>query len=247
MTDGRHPELSGDWHVHSQFSDDAESTIGANIRAAQQRGLTHLRLIDHVRVSTTWVPDFLAAVAAEPVPDGLVVHTGVEAKILDATGRLDLPPDLVIGPGGIEGIVIADHQFPGPDGPWTPERTRSELTGGLGEAEAVEILVTAMVGAMRRHPGGQLAHPFSILPKIGLSEDSISDALLEGWADAAAETRTFVEVNEKWACPGARVIRAVRAAGATLVASTDAHVSTHVGRYRDVVGILDAAAQGSAP
>ncbi len=64
------PELRGDHHVHSTFSDDAESTLAENIAAASAAGLTELRLIDHVRTATEWVPDFVAAVAAEPVPDG---------------------------------------------------------------------------------------------------------------------------------------------------------------------------------
>src|SRR3954451_18656713 len=101
----RHPELQGDWHVHSQFSDDAVSTMAENIRVASERGLRHLRLIDHVRISTAWIPDFLAAVAAEPVPEGLTLHTGVEAKILDVDGNLDIPADLVVGTGGVDGIV----------------------------------------------------------------------------------------------------------------------------------------------
>ncbi|MEP6479903.1 MAG: PHP domain-containing protein, partial [Rhodoglobus sp.] len=46
------PELSGDYHVHSTFSDDASSTIAENIAAAHAAGLTELRLIDHVRRST---------------------------------------------------------------------------------------------------------------------------------------------------------------------------------------------------
>ncbi|MES2172108.1 MAG: PHP domain-containing protein [Actinomycetota bacterium] len=85
--------LLTDFHVHSTFSDDAVSTVAENIAAASAAGLTHLRLVDHVRSDTTWVPEFLAAVAAEPVPGGLTVLTGVEAKIMDAAGRLDLPAD----------------------------------------------------------------------------------------------------------------------------------------------------------
>lgn len=236
----RHPELRGDWHVHSTFSDDAVSTIEENIAAAHARGLTEIRLTDHVRTSTTWVPEFLAAVAACPVPEGLTVRTGVEAKILDARGALDIPPDLVVGPGGVDGIVIADHQFPGPDGPWSPERTRERLAAGLSAADAVAMLVDATIAAMEGAGGGaQLAHPFSILPKIGLGEDDLDDGLLRRWAQAAARTGTRIEVNEKWACPTPRAVRAAVAAGATLVASTDSHRAEDVGRYRRVARILD--------
>jgi putative hydrolase len=230
--------LRGDYHVHSTFSDDATSTIEENLAAAAAVGLTEIRLIDHVRESTTWVPDFVAAVAAAPRHDGLTVLTGVEAKILNARGELDIPPYLVVGPGGVDAVVIADHQFPGFDGPWSPEDTRARIATGLSVSDALDLLVGATVGAMESVEYGQLAHCFSILPKIGLSEDDLSDQQLHTWAQAAASTGTLIEINEKWGCPGPRALRAAVAAGARLVASTDSHVATDVGRYGLVRSIL---------
>ncbi len=161
-----HAVLRGDHHVHSTFSDDAVSTLAQNVDAAVAAGLTTLRLVDHVRQSTTWVPEYLAAVRALRVPDGLTVLSGVEAKILDAAGSLDIP----VLPEGIDRILIADHQFPGTDGlPRPLDRARSDRRGvGPGRR----------AGSVRRRahrdhasvPGNQLAHCFSILPKIGLSE-----------------------------------------------------------------------------
>ncbi len=226
--------VRGDYHVHSTFSDDAVSTLAENIAAASAVGLTHLRLIDHVRESTTWVPDFLAAVAVEPIPDGLVVLTGVETKMMDATGRLDLPADL----SGVDAIVIADHQFPGTDGPWSPIETRARLDAGLATTDALDLLIGALSGAMASVESGQLAHCFSILPKIGLDESDLSDEQLAAWATSAANTGTLIEINEKWGCPGPRALRAAIAAGATLVASTDSHVASDVGRYARVTELL---------
>ena len=232
--------LAGDFHVHSTFSDDAVSSVAQNIAAAAGRGLRTLRLIDHVRASTGWVPDFVAAVAAEPVPQSLTVLTGVETKILDTRGTLDLPPDLVVGAGGVDAIVLADHQFPGPDGPWTPTETRERLAAGLSPEAALDHLVDALVSAMRLvtvtwgRGTAQLAHCFSILPKVGLTESQLSDAQLQLWASVAAETGTLIEINEKWGCPEPRSIAAARAAGVTIVAASDAHIATDVGRYANV-------------
>jgi putative hydrolase len=232
------PEFLGDFHVHSTFSDDAVSTIAQNLAAASARGLTELRLIDHVRSSTTWVPEFVAAVAREQAPSGLRVHTGVEAKIMDVRGTVDIPSDLVVGPGGVDAVVLADHQFPGTDGPWSPTETRARLDGGLAAGDALDMLITALVAAMRSVDSAQLAHCFSILPKVGLAESDLTDEHLATWAGAAAETGTSIEVNEKWACPAPRSLRAALAAGATVVASTDAHVDSEVGVYDRVASIL---------
>ena len=46
------PELRGDHHVHSTFSDDAVSTIEENVMAAVAAGLAELRLVEHVRADT---------------------------------------------------------------------------------------------------------------------------------------------------------------------------------------------------
>lgn len=220
--------------MHSTYSDDARSSIAENIAAASAAGLSQLRLIDHVRQSTPWVPEFLAEVGRQLEVDGLEVLTGVEAKILNARGGLDLPGGL----GGIGAIIIADHQFPGLDGPWSPEVTREKLAAGLSTSDALDLLVGALIAAMQSVEHGQLAHCFSILPKIGLDESDLSDEHLLAWSTAAARTGTLVEVNEKWGCPGPRSLRAALAAGATLVASTDSHRADEVGRYDRVAAIL---------
>ena len=237
MSGGFERILRGDHHVHSTFSDDAVSSLDQNVAAAAAAGLDTLRLVDHVRRSTDWVPEYLAAVAALRVPDGLTVLTGVEAKILDRSGELDIPAL----PAGIDRILIADHQFPGTDGPLGPAEVRERLAAGWDAEDALDDLVHALVRAMERHPGNQLAHCFSILPKIGLGEAQLGPERLAVWAAAAASTGTIVEVNEKWGCPSPATLTALRDAGAELVASTDSHEAATVGRYDRVRTLLDEA------
>jgi len=229
-----HALLRGDHHVHSTFSDDAVSTLAENVAAASAAGLETLRLVDHVRRETTWVPEYLSAVRDLHVPERLTVLTGVEAKILDASGELDIPAL----PAGIDRILIADHQFPGGEGPLSPSAVRERIAAGWGSEDALDQLVSALIAAMRRHPGNQLAHCFSILPKIGLAEDDLGAERVTAWARAAAETDTMVEVNEKWGCPGIPLLDALRDAGAEIVACTDSHVATDVGRYARVAELL---------
>ena len=241
-------ETLGDFHVHSTFSDDGHSSLAENFAAASAAGLSTIRLTEHVRADTAWVPDFVAAVAAEPIPEGLTVLTGVEAKLLSLDGSIDLPAHL----DGIGAVVLADHQFPGVDGPWSPSETRGRLAEGLTASEALDQLVDATIAGMTgfdrsRGQQLQLAHWFSILPKVGLSEAQLSDAQLERWAASAAESGTLVEVNEKWGCPGPRAVAVALRHGVSVVASTDAHRAEDVGRYEVVPRILaEARAEQSA-
>jgi putative hydrolase len=227
--------LRGDHHVHSTFSDDAVSTPEENVAAAAAAGLVTLRLVDHVRRDTTWVPDYVQAIRALEVPDGLTVLTGVEAKVLDTAGTLDIPAL----PDGIDRILIADHQFPAAEGPLSPATVRERISAGWAPSDVLDDFVGGIVAAMERYPGNQLAHCFSLLPKIGLAEGDLGEERLRAWAETAVRTDTLVEVNEKWGCPEPVSLAALRAAGATLVASTDSHEAATVGRYRRVAALLE--------
>ncbi|WP_243738023.1 PHP domain-containing protein [Cellulomonas shaoxiangyii] len=230
------PALDEDHHVHSTFSDDAVSTPAENLAAARRAGLRRVRMVDHVRVTSTHVPDMLAAVRSLPPVDGLEVLTGVEAKVLDVAGRVDAPASVLAAlgtPDGPDRVLLADHQLPGPDGPWSPRTVRERLhAGALRPGDVVEMLVTATARAVERTGRAQLAHPFSVLPKVGLTEDDVPDDLLDALAAVLVATGTPAEVNEKWACPGPRVRARWERAGVLLVASTDAHVAGDVGVYR---------------
>ena len=228
------PTPDEDHHVHSTFSADGSSTPAENLAAADRAGLRVIRMVDHVRATTTFVPEFLAAVRALPRIEGLTVLTGVEAKIVDVDGSVDAPPELLASvgePGGPDRILLADHQVPGPDGPWSPRATLERIVDGLAPADVIEMLVTATIRAIQNVGPAQLAHPFSVLPKIGLTEGDVPDQLLDALGDVTIATGTLVEVNEKWQCPGSRVADRWRAAGVLLVASTDAHTSADVGAY----------------
>ncbi|MFI5068557.1 MAG: PHP domain-containing protein [Streptosporangiales bacterium] len=238
------PALDEDHHVHSTFSDDAVATLADNVRAARQRGLRVLCLADHVRASTPWVAEFAATVAALRPGSGLVLLAGVEAKILDVTGRLDLPGDL----HGVDRVLIADHQFPGEHGPVSPGQVRAELASGQrSAAEVIDCLLTATTAALSLVAMPQLAHLFSLLPKLGLDEADVPDPALRCLAAACCRAGARVEVNEKWGCPSPRTLRACAAAGVPLVASTDSHDCATVGAYPRVRGLLGRTFAGAVP
>jgi putative hydrolase len=238
------PALDEDHHVHSAFSADAVSSLEQNVAAARRRGLRVICFADHVRRDSGWVADYTAAVAAlRPVP-GLELVAGVEAKILDSQGQLDLPARLP----GVTRVLIADHQFPGEAGPVHPRDVRAELSAGQRTpGEVIDGLISATVRALDRVASPQLAHLFSLLPKMGLAEPDVPGPALAELAGAARRAGARLEVNEKWACPSARTVGAFAAAGVPLVASTDSHDCADVGRYRAVRDLLATAAAGQVP
>ena len=76
-----------------------------------------------------------------------------------------------------------------------------------------------------------LAHLFSILPKLGLDEATVTDEAISRLLSAAHRTEAAIEVSERWRCPSERVVQMAAARHVRLVASTDSHRAVDVGRY----------------
>ena len=231
--------LAQDIHLHTSFSDDAVSPLPEVVAAAECRGLRRICISDHVRAATTWLPRYVAEVQAARLTTGVELLTGVEAKILDASGAVDVPADLT----GIDRVLIADHQFPGESGPARPDVIAARIAAGeLGAAEAVETLVEATCAAIRSVHGPVLAHLFSLLPKIGLTEADVPEPLVAALADTAARFDAILDVNEKWRCPSPAVVRRFLAAGVEVAAGSDSHRAQTVGRFAWVSATLTRAA-----
>lgn len=220
-------DTGSDLHTHSSQTDGADP-MALMADAALAAGLHTWGLSDHVRVGTTWLPEYTSAVRALRRED-LVIRCGVEAKILDVTGRLDLPVSLP----PLDYVLIADHQFPGTDGPEHPSSVRAAIESGqMSPSDVVTQLVTATAAAVRRSPAPPIvAHLFSLLPKCGVDEADVPDELLDELAAACRSVDGAVEVNEKWRCPSTRVLTRLDEAGVRLVAGSDAHRAADVGQF----------------
>lgn len=228
-------DRGSDLHVHSTFSDGA-STVEENLASARAHGLHTIGMVDHVRRDTTYVPDFAAAVRALDGTAGLRVLLGVEAKVLDVEGAVDLPAALP----HLDYVLVADHQVPRPEGPAHPRAVRAALAaGGLTAAEVIEDLVEATVASLGCYDRVILAHLFSILPKCGLHEDQVPEAMVRRLGQAVRRADAVVELNEKWTCPSVRVATILARCDVRITLSTDAHHESRVGRYE---GYVDAAA-----
>ena len=242
------PWWAVDGHVHSTFSDGA-SSLEQNVAAALAAGVSRLTLADHVRATTTWLPDMARAVAAlrESAAhhgDAIDILCGVETKVLDRPGHLDLPARL----DGVDVVLIADHRFPGPDGPLDPAVVARWVRDGTVDRRGViEMLVGALIEAVARSPlPAVLAHPLSILPKLGLEASQVPDEWLRALAKRCREAGAAVEVNEKWACPTPDIARLFREERVRLIPGSDAHDASAIARWTTVQQTL-APLLGAAP
>jgi len=216
-----------DMHVHSTFSD-GRDPIEGNVEEAEALGLTELTCVDHVRAGTDWVPDYVAAVRRIRSTTDVELRCGIEAKLLDTTGALDLPDDIE----GVDAIYAADHQVPLADGPTHPREVRERIAGGdLDPAVVIDAILTSTARALDRPQRVVIAHFLSILPKIGLTEADVPPEGLERLAAEAARTGQEIEISERWRCPSAATLRPFLRQGVPIALSTDSHKSETIGRY----------------
>jgi putative hydrolase len=231
----RASELRQDVHVHTTFSEDAVSTPAACLAAGVRRRLRRLCFADHAQEATRWLPELVATVEQLRPTVDMEVLIGAETTIVDDTGRLDLPSDLP----PVDRLLIADHRFPGAGGPSTPDDIARDLAAGdLDPAEVVERLLAATALALDvaapRCERPILAHLFSILPKIGLTESDVLDGgsgALDALVDAAVRTHAIVDVNERWGCPSSPVVARFVAAGVDVAPGSSAHDAHQVGHH----------------
>ena len=228
-------DLGTDWHTHTTTTDGA-GTPTEMVQAAAAAGLHRLHVTDHVRAASTWVPDYVAEISRVRAVAPLDVVCGVEAKILDLTGAVDLPPDL----GGVEQVVVSDHQFPTGSGPVTPSEIRRRIEAGeLLATDALADLVLATSRAVFVHERVVVGHLFSVLPKAGIDPALVTDDLLHELAAACRASGAVVEVNEKWRTPSLDVVRALCVLGVELVPSSDAHDVGALGAWDHVAAAAE--------
>jgi putative hydrolase len=229
------PAPDQDMHVHSIYSD-GSGTVAENVIAAERGGLVALTCVDHVREGTDWAPAFAEEVRRLAAGTDIELRSGLEAKILDTSGELDLPEDT----GGVDRIYAADHRVPLEDGPAEPAAVGLAIQQGeIDAATVLESIVTATANAAARVPNLVIAHLFSVVPKIGLDESAIPEESLERLASAAADAGALVEIDERWRCPSTRTLRAFQAAGVPILLSTDSHSPETIGRYDYCLGVIE--------
>lgn len=233
--------LKEDFHVHSTFSDGLHS-IEENVCTAIERGIRKMCCVDVVTQSVQWIPDFVETIRNLRVKyaSHIELYAGVEAKFLDDIGTLDLPQNL----DGINYIFAADHAFPYKGNLYMPTEVRQMLVYESVKPEAlIRNLARTVTGAMWKYQHTErqvvIAHLFSILPKVGIRENSVPLDYIAGIARAASYTNSMIEISERWLCPSPEITRVLLSMGVKMPISSDSHSKEHIGRYRYVVEVQE--------
>lgn len=186
--------LDGDWHVHSQWSNDARGSIQEYCRRARDNGLRLIAFTEHVRRALLFdYAAFSADIerAREEFPD-LVILKGCEAKVLNEQGDLDLSDEVR---EQSEVVIGSFHSFSGDYGAALENMLRNPV---------VDIWGHPMLYAVRHGPPLELA-------------------AVERLIDLAVEQQVLIEFNAKYRLPGDAIRALVVQRKAPYVFGSDAH------------------------
>lgn len=85
--------LPVDYHMHTDFSD-GESSIEEYVKAAIELGLSEIAITDHCWRRSDWIPDYVEEIRGlEERYDEFSIMAGLEAKIIDRDGLVDVAPE----------------------------------------------------------------------------------------------------------------------------------------------------------
>lgn len=165
--------LSGEWHVHTSYTD-GDNSVDDCCRQASRLGIPLIVFSEHVRQRLDY--DFGALLAeiesARKKYPGLIVLTGCEAKVLES-GGLDVSDEIL---PQCDIVLMAFHSFPAS----VPQYY-----------DAVRVALTNPRVDIWAHPGIFLTHN-----NLALSRGQIEEI-----TRIACENNVLIELNARYGMP----------------------------------------------
>ena len=142
-------------HIHSNFSD-GKNTIFEMANKAYQLGIKRICFTDHIRKDSEWYKEYILEIERVRKFVPIEICIGVEAKIIDFHGNLDIPDDL---PKEVFQIA-AIHRITNGEGGYISKNN----TDIIQSEYALECWFKALKGLCENDKVSRIAHPFSMIP-----------------------------------------------------------------------------------
>lgn len=222
-------KISIDYHVHSDYNDDAKGTVEEYVKAALRKRLTSIAISNHVWRTSSWIDDFVDDVKRVRLRIGFHLLVGFEAKAINLNGEIDLAAQY-IKKGEL--ILGALHRFPTKDDYlWLGKEH-------LSPSKAAETIRDATLNMISRGEVNVVAHPLALY-YINY-KDVFPDGFLEEIVQAASKKRIAIEIyNSKYPLPDSiynKLVRWCAQYSAPISVGSDAHDPSEIGRldYRRI-------------
>jgi len=209
--------MRADYHTHSKFSD-GEDLPEVLVEAGIEVGLSAIAITDHVRADSDWVWDYIDYVGevADYYKDKIKVICGVEAKITDLNGNIDIPEG---ADDHVDVVLASVHRLPTGSGYLSDD----EITDD--KERTISLWRDAVIGAIANPSVSVIAHPGLILKNHGIE---IPEDIAERIARVVKEQTVAFEYNIGWGVPEKTLLEALIRSGASFIVGSDSHNASDI-------------------
>lgn len=206
-----------DYHIHSSWCD-GRQTINQIVKRSKKLKLNAIAITDHARKYSPWVTSYISELKSyQKTSKQPLVIIGLEVKILDFTGEVDLNPNWI---PNLNIVLIAIHSIPRITKKIIP-KLKDKIPRFYGE-----LLISAIKQVSLPVPT-IMAHPGKWLKENGLP--FIPKEMWDEIAKTARKYQKIIEYNTS-APPPREFIELLISEKVRLSVGSDAHRVTEIGR-----------------
>lgn len=232
-------KILGDYHTHTRFSNGgndkrrhATGTIEENVKSAIEKGLKTIGISEHGFSHNFYglTPEN-AKIQRKKIDElnkkypEIEILMGIEANILDDTGNIDVPKDLL----HLFDYVLAGYHYGSkPTGFLNLLHHADNLIFG-GRVFSKKYNTRALVNAMRKNNIKYITHP---------GDKGIID--IDTVAKVAEETSTGLEINGHHKKLNSDMIKKIMHRKIDFYIGSDAHRPDHIANFDEAIKIVDA-------
>jgi len=211
-----------DFHMHSNFSD-GQSTIEEYVISAKNKGLEAIAITDHVWRSSKWVGRYVSEIKElQRKYDSIIILAGLEAKVIDLDGNVDVSEEDRDKVDFIMGVV---HRF------LPEERSPYNDLSKLAPGEAAE-LETELTIKLIRNPGvdviGHFTRTYYKFHFGNRTKEEFPEELISKVAREAAKWQKLMEYTTTLASKD-KLLKAYLEEGVSFTIGSDSHHARDIG------------------
>ncbi len=211
--------ILGDYHVHSNYSKDAESPIEDNVKSAIEKGLREVVVSDHCfyhmyGINQAKLDRELQEIDELRKSSSITILKSVEANLMDQSGKIDLPKHLQ---DKLDVVVLGYHKSTGKG--FFAKIRHAKMRGS--SKKNIERNTQAYIKALTNNKINIVAHPNYAAPI-----DCVALARF------CKEHNIYFELNGRKHCIDNKTFRQVIETGVMFIINSDAHNAVRVGDVR---------------
>lgn len=206
-----------DLHLHTTFSDGRNEMVDY-VEAALKIGYTQIAFTDHVCDYTNYLEEYIDEITRLRKKYGakLKILAGIESKVINLEGELDLPSDFHLYQDSFDLIFAAFHQIPNGDRKYFSSTT-------VEESERTDVLLkwfSSMLNTLQNPIVSGVVHPTSVLRKYSIMPDQNQKRAI---AETAFQNNTMIEINLRHAVPDKEFLNILKDQSTELFIGSDSH------------------------